>query len=67
MVKRRTPKAEPIAVTPEEAARLLSISKRKLGSLVSSGEIESFKVGRARRVVVRSIREYIERQMAAAS
>ena len=53
---------EPFAVGVEEAARLLGVKKSKTWQLVGSGELKSFRVGRARRVPVAAIRQWIAEQ-----
>ena len=45
-----TQSSEPLAVDLAEAARLLSLGKRKVEYLVNSGELPSFKIGRSRRI-----------------
>jgi excisionase family DNA binding protein len=50
-------------LTVEEAARRLSISRRSLYDLLERGELADIKVGRSRRVVAESIREYVRRHM----
>lgn len=51
-----------LAYDISDTARLLSLSVRKVKYLISSGELASFKAGRARRVHGRAIREYMERE-----
>jgi excisionase family DNA binding protein len=46
-------------LTPEEAARRLSIGRTLMFSLLHSGAIPSVKIGRARRVRVQDLDEYI--------
>lgn len=57
---------EPLACTVREAARLLSVGVRKVEYMIQSGELESFKIGRARRIPRQAITDFIERQRAAA-
>jgi excisionase family DNA binding protein len=57
---------KPIAYKPDEAARLLSISPRKLDELIATKQIRSFKVGKSRRVTADAINEYIKAQERAA-
>jgi len=45
----------------EEAAQALGIGKTKAASLVSSGQLESVKIGRLRRVHVESVARYAAR------
>ena len=55
----------PLAVPPREAARLLSISLRRIYSLLSAGALESYCDGRTRRIPVKAIEAYIARRLAA--
>jgi hypothetical protein len=59
-------KMAPLAVPPEAAAEMLGIRPSKLYDLLRDGEVQSFQCGRARRVVVQSIVDYIERRVAEA-
>ena len=51
----------PVLVNPREAARLLSISTRKLWSLTKSGEVRSMKVGRVVRYRVDELDAWTKR------
>jgi len=53
---------DPELLTPEEAARRLSVPRTKVYQLLARGELRSVKVGRLRRVVTRSLSEYIDRE-----
>jgi excisionase family DNA binding protein len=44
------------------AARMLSISERKLVYLIMQREIRSFKVGKSRRITAAALEEFITRQ-----
>jgi hypothetical protein len=57
---------EPLAVPPQIAWQLLQISNTKGYELIATGELESFLVGRSRRITMASIRSLIERRLAAA-
>jgi excisionase family DNA binding protein len=57
----------PLVVSPEAAAQLLGIKPSKLYELLRTGELENYSCGRARRVVVQSIHDYIARQLAASA
>ena len=57
------PQAKLLA-TIDEAANLLNIRRTLFYKLVREGEIPTIKVGRARRVPVISLREYVLRQLA---
>jgi excisionase family DNA binding protein len=50
---------EPLAIRPREACRMLSIGLTRLYELLNEGELDSFLVGRSRRVTVASIYTYI--------
>ncbi|PBC78926.1 excisionase family DNA binding protein [Streptomyces sp. TLI_235] len=52
----------PVVYTPEEAARVLRISRSKLYQLLADHELGSIKIGRCRRVRPADIEAYIERQ-----
>lgn len=56
---------DPIAVPPKAAWAALGIGKTKGWELVQRGELKTFKVDGATRVTVASIREFVERQLAA--
>ena len=43
---------------------LLTIGMKRLYELLGSGELDSFRIGRARRIPTASIRSYIARQLA---
>ena len=47
----------------DEAERLLDISHKTLYRLMNSGELQSFVVGRSRRIPMASIRAYIEARL----
>jgi excisionase family DNA binding protein len=44
------PATEQMAYSVQSAARVLDLSVRKVWELVAEGEIESFKVGKSRRI-----------------
>jgi excisionase family DNA binding protein len=54
-------------VTVAEAALLMGISRALLYQKVMSGEIRSIKIGRARRIPVSVIDEWIAKQLAEAA
>ena len=51
-----------LLLTPEEAARRLSIARSSLYELVLTGEIESLKIGRSRRIPIDALTAFIERK-----
>lgn len=58
--------SERVAYSVNEAARLLSISPRKLTYLISMREIRSFKVGKSRRITNDAIQEFVKKSERAA-
>jgi excisionase family DNA binding protein len=48
-----------VALTPEEAARRLSVGRTTLFALIASGEIPSVKIGRSRRVPAEALNNYV--------
>jgi hypothetical protein len=58
---------ERLVVSPRRAAAMLDCGITRLYELISSGELQSFKDGAARKIVVASIRDYIARKIAQAA
>ena len=56
-----TPGPDALLLTPEEAARRLSIARSSLYELVLTGEIESIKIGRSRRIPADALDAYVQR------
>jgi hypothetical protein len=54
---------EPLLVTRQQARRLLGYGETKLDELIKQGVLESFVEGRARRITMRSIHDYVKRQL----
>jgi excisionase family DNA binding protein len=52
---------EPLAVSPRQACALLGIGNTRLYQLIGAGELVSYNEGRARRIVMSSIRERVAR------
>ncbi len=52
---------EPLLLTVDEVAKMLRIGRTVAYQLMQKGEIHSVKIGRNRRVVASSIREYVMR------
>jgi excisionase family DNA binding protein len=50
-----------LLVTPEEAARRLSVGRTTIYELMSSGELQSVNIGRCRRVPVSSLSSFVNR------
>ncbi len=61
------PESNKIAYSVNEAARLLSMSARKLTYLIAMKEIRSFKIGKSRRVTASALAEFVTRQEKKAS
>jgi excisionase family DNA binding protein len=61
----RTSKLEPLAVSPRQACILLDCGPTYLYGLIDSGEVESYREGRSRKITSRSIHNHQERQLAA--
>lgn len=55
----RALEGEMLAVTVEEAARLLSLNRTKLYALCMRGEIRSIKIGRSRRIPIAALQQFI--------
>ena len=53
--------ANPLLLTPKAAAERLSLAESTLYQLLTSGQIESVKIGRARRVPIDALTAYISR------
>jgi excisionase family DNA binding protein len=47
-----------LAVTVEEGARMLGVGRATLYKLVMRGEIESFTIGRARRIAISTLEQF---------
>ena len=56
---------EPLVVSPRRAQQMLDIGHSRLYELLSAKELRSFKDGKSRKIIVTSIKEYIERKLAA--
>lgn len=52
------PEVQPL-LTPEQTAKLLNITERKLGELLRSGELAGIKVGREWRIDYADLEKYI--------
>lgn len=47
--------------TPEEVAHTLHVSRRKIYTLIRTGEIDSVKIGKCRRITRVALENFIER------
>jgi hypothetical protein len=57
---------EPFVVRPRTACRLLDCGVTRLYDLIARGDLESFLDGGSRKIVVTSIKNYLDRQREAA-
>jgi len=58
---------EPFVVRPRTACRLLDCGVTRLYDLIARGEVESFLDGGSRKIVVASIKSYLDRKRAEAA
>ena len=54
-----------LLLSPDETCNAIGVGRATLFKLLASGEIPSIKIGRLRRIPVRELRQYVERQVAA--
>ncbi|MBN1514323.1 MAG: helix-turn-helix domain-containing protein [Phycisphaerae bacterium] len=54
-----SPKPEPLALRPREAAEALGLSPRTLWSLTARGDLSCIKVGRSVRYSLEGLREWL--------
>ncbi|EPM7245723.1 helix-turn-helix domain-containing protein [Pseudomonas aeruginosa] len=52
----------PLSVGVEEGARLIGVARSMFYEILARGEVESFKLGRRRLVLVRDLEAFINRQ-----
>jgi hypothetical protein len=57
---------EPLVVKPRIAWRMLGCSNTRGYELLKAGELDSFRDGRSRKILVKSIHAFIDRRLAAA-
>ena len=55
---------EPICVRVNDAARMIGVGGTKLYELISSGELETVKIGKATRITTASLQNLVERRRA---
>jgi excisionase family DNA binding protein len=53
------PKAEPLAVSPAEAARLAGLGRTSICTALESGALKSLKVGKRRLIAVEALRAWL--------
>jgi len=56
----RTPHVEALLLTPEEAAASLAVGRTKVYELLSSGALESVRIGTCRRIPVVALQRFVE-------
>lgn len=56
---------DPLAIPPKQAFAALGVGVTKGYELIATGDLETFKIGRATRVTTESIRAYVARQLEA--
>jgi excisionase family DNA binding protein len=52
-----------ILMTPAEAAEVLAISRSVVYDLIAKGTLSSIKVGRSRRVLRKSLEDFVNREL----
>ncbi len=55
---------DPICVRVNDAARMIGVGRTKLYELISSGELETVKIGKATRITTASLHRLVERHRA---
>ena len=55
---------ETICVRVNDAARMIGVGRTKLYELISSGELETIKIGKATRITTASLHRLVERHRA---
>lgn len=57
---------DPLAVSPKDAFRAIGVGHTKGFELIATGDLETFKIGRATRITTASIQGFVARQLAEA-
>lgn len=52
---------QPLLLTPEQAAELLQVGRTVMFALLDTGEVESVKIGRLRRIPRDAVTTYVDR------
>lgn len=55
---------EPLCLRVNDAARMIGVGRTKLYELISSGELETVKIGKATRITTASLHRLVERHRA---
>jgi excisionase family DNA binding protein len=53
------PKAEPLAVSPAEAARLPGLGRTTIYAALASGALNSLKIGKRRLITIEALRSWL--------
>lgn len=59
-------KIEPLALSPDLAARRMGVSTRSIYNLIASGDLKSFKVGKRRLITDATLVEFVRQKVASA-
>lgn len=54
---------ERLLLRPEQAAQMLAISRARLYELLASGEVQSVKIGKLRRIPLWALQRFVEEQL----
>jgi excisionase family DNA binding protein len=54
---------KPIGLTPKATTATIGCGITKLYELINAGELETYKIGRGRRITTASIEAYVARQL----
>ena len=57
----RTPAMERVLLTPEEVAEALHVGRCTVYDLLRTNQLQSFKIGKLRRIPVDAVHEFIKR------
>jgi hypothetical protein len=59
-----SPADEPLVVSPRRAQQILDMGHSRLYELLAAGELQSFKEGKSRKILVASILDFVARKLA---
>lgn len=54
---------EPICVKVNDAARMIGVGRTKLYELISNGELETVKIGKATRITTASLHKFVSAKL----
>lgn len=52
----------PLSVSVDESARLIGVARSMMYELLARGDLQSFKIGRRRLILVKDLEAFIDRQ-----